>query len=90
MHQIFQQVIRLHDETKPACPLDQPVQTRRCWEVTEHAPTGDVLVGEQSLGKRENFCNLIQKVHLDLDAPGRIHLIAKKQSSCATYLATGL
>ena len=44
----FQQVIRIRDETKPACLLDQPVQTQRRWEVTEHALTGDLVVGEVS------------------------------------------
>lgn len=64
-YQIFQQVIRLHDETKPACLFHQPVQTQRCRELTEHAPAGDLLVGEQSLGKsREKFYGTVQTAQL--------------------------
>lgn len=68
VHQICQQVIRLHCETKPACLLDQPVQTQRCWEVTEHAETRDVMVGEKNegeFGHSESSCFALCKILVD-------------------------
>lgn len=70
--------------------LDQPVQTQRCWEVTEHAPTGDEEV-EAKCGEKESFCKLIQTQHLDAKWEAKAKRKEKKfLAACPALLYIGL